>query len=153
MRDLKNAVCLTYQQVARLGAPLSAADLHDVMGDPFVGTLHPCKVCNILRLGVPFLHIGPPQSHITEILPPRAAGDWAHVFRHGNAESVTACSQQCSQAGARRFEEAMCLAREFSSARLVPRLKASLKTAATAPGREKGLESGAMVRRDPALPD
>jgi len=131
VRNLKNVVCLPYQPVGRLGAALSAADLHVVVvGDPFVGIVHPCKIYNILRVGAPFLYIGPRQSHITEILPPRAAGDWAHVFRHGNAESVAMHIQQCAQAGARRFEEEMCLAREFSSVRLVPRLIASLETAA-----------------------
>jgi hypothetical protein len=121
-----------------------------VVGDPFVGIVHPCKIYNILRVGVPFLYIGPPQSHITEILPSRAAGEWAHVFRHGNAESVAMCIQQCAQAGACRFEEEMCLARKFSSDRLVPRLIASLKTAGIGPGREKGLHSRTTGRRDPA---
>jgi glycosyltransferase involved in cell wall biosynthesis len=154
MRNLRNVVCLPYQPVGRLGAALSAADLHVVVvGDPFVGIVHPCKIYNILRLGVPFLYIGPPQSHITEILPPRAAGNWAHVFRHGNAESVAMCIQQCSQAGACRFEEETCLAREFSSDRLVPRLIASLKTAANGPGREEGLHSRTTGQRDPAYPE
>jgi hypothetical protein len=130
-RNLQNVVCLPYQPVGKLGASLSAADLHVVvMGDPFVGIVHPCKVYNILRLGVPFLYIGPAQSHISEILPPGAAGDWAHVFRHGNAERVAMCIRQCAQSGTRRFEEEMGLAREFSSDRLVPRLIASLKMAA-----------------------
>jgi colanic acid biosynthesis glycosyl transferase WcaI len=128
-RNLKNVVCIPYQPVERLGASLSAADLHVVVvGDPFVGIVHPCKIYNILRLGVPFLYIGPPKSHVTEILPPGAVGDWAHLLRHGNAESVAMCIHQCAQAGARRFEEEMCLAREFSSDRLVPRLMASLET-------------------------
>ena len=137
-RNLTNVVCLPYQPVEKLAASLSAADLHVVvMGDAFVGTVHPCKIYNILRLGVPLLYIGPPQSHITEILPPRAAGDWAHVFRHGDAERVAICIRQCAQAGARRFEEEMCLVREFSSDRLVPRMIALLKLVRGA-GRTKG---------------
>jgi len=140
--------------VGRLGAALSAADLHVVVvGDPFVGIVHPCKIYNILRLGVPFLYIGPPQSHISELLRSRAAGDWAHEFRHGNAESVAMCIQKCAQAGARRSEEEMGLAREFSSDRLVPRLIASLKTAAIGPGREEELQPRTIGRRDPAYAD
>jgi glycosyltransferase involved in cell wall biosynthesis len=151
VKNLRNVVCLPYQPVGRLGAALSAADLHVVVvGDPFVGIVHPCKIYNILRLGVPFLYIGPPQSHISELLRSRAAGDWAHEFRHGNAESVARCIQQCAQAGACRSEEEMCLAREFSSDRLVPRLIASLKTAAIGPSREKELQPRALGRRDPA---
>jgi colanic acid biosynthesis glycosyl transferase WcaI len=129
VRNLKNVVCLPYQPVEELGASLSAADLHVVvMGNPFVGVVHPCKIYNIIRLGVPFLYIGPPESHVTEMLPPGAVGDWAHVFRHGNAEGVAMCIQQCARAGTRRFEEEMCLAPEFSSGRLIPRLVASLET-------------------------
>ena len=47
---------------------LSAADLHTVvMGDAFVGIVHPCKLYNILRIGSPFLYIGPKKSHVSEI--------------------------------------------------------------------------------------
>ena len=149
-RNLRNVVCLPYQPVGRLGAALSAADLHVVVvGDPFVGIVHSCKIYNILRLGVPFLYIGPPQSHISEILHSHAAGDWAHEFRHGNAESVARCIQQCAQAGTCRFEAETRLAQEFSYDRLVPRLIASLKTAAMVPGREEEVPSRTIGQRDP----
>ena len=130
-RNLKNVVCLPYQPMEKLGASLSAADLHVVVvGDPFVGIVHPCKIYNILRLGAPFLYIGPAQSHVTEILSSGAAGNWAHAFRHGDAEEAANCIQQCAQTGPRRFEEETRIAREFSSERLVPRMIASLTTAA-----------------------
>ena len=129
-RNLQNVVCLPYQSVGKLGASLSAADLHVVvMGDHFVGIVHPCKIYNILRIGVPLVYIGPSQSHITEILPPDGGGGWAHIFRHGSAESVARCIQRCSQAGTRRFEAEIDMGREFSSDRLVPRMIASLMTA------------------------
>jgi colanic acid biosynthesis glycosyl transferase WcaI len=48
-RGLGNVKCLPYQPLERLSASLSAADLHVViMGDPFVGTIHPCKIYNVL---------------------------------------------------------------------------------------------------------
>jgi colanic acid biosynthesis glycosyl transferase WcaI len=51
-----------------LSGSLSAADLHVVvMGDPFVGLVHPCKIYNILSVGAPVLYIGPRLSHISEI--------------------------------------------------------------------------------------
>ena len=44
-------------------ASLSSADLHVVvMGDPFVGIVHPCKVYNIRTLGIPYLYIGPARE-------------------------------------------------------------------------------------------
>ena len=68
-RRLSNVLCLSYQPLEELAGSLSAADLHlVVMGDPFVGLVHPCKIYNILRVGLPLLYIGPQPSHISEIL-------------------------------------------------------------------------------------
>jgi glycosyltransferase involved in cell wall biosynthesis len=79
---LENIHCIPYQPLDKLAASLSAADLHlVVMGDPFVGIVHPCKVYNILRLGIPFLYIGPEPSHVTELAP-------AAQFRHGDVDGV-----------------------------------------------------------------
>jgi len=87
---LDNIVTLPYQPLNRLSASLSSADLHAVvMGDPFVGIVHPCKVYNIRTLGIPFLYIGPPQSHITELGPTFSAihGDVDAVVRNIRAAS------------------------------------------------------------------
>ena len=85
---LNNIKCLPYQPLQDLSASLSAADLHVVvMGEPFVGIVHPCKVYNIMSIGVPALYIGPQPSHITDI-----ASQQPHMFslsRHGDVESVT----------------------------------------------------------------
>jgi glycosyltransferase involved in cell wall biosynthesis len=65
---LDNILCLPYQPLDQLSASLSAADLHVVvMGNPFVGLIHPCKIYNILRLGTPVLYLGPAESHITDL--------------------------------------------------------------------------------------
>ncbi|PYI89084.1 MAG: glycosyltransferase WbuB, partial [Verrucomicrobia bacterium] len=57
---LSNVRCLPYRPLDQLAASLSAADLHVVvMGDRFVGIVHPCKIYNILTVGVPVLYIGP----------------------------------------------------------------------------------------------
>ena len=73
-RSLGNIVTLPYQPVESLSKSLSAADLHVVvMGEPFVGMIHPCKIYNILRLGLPFLGIGPDQCHLGDIS--RQVGD------------------------------------------------------------------------------
>jgi len=122
LRSLKNVICLPYQPIEELGASLSAADLHIVViGDPFVGVVHPCKIYNILRLGVPFLYIGPAKSHVIDMLPPGAAGDWAHLFRHGNAENVAMCVEQCASRGPRRAKQATTVAESFSEGTLIPR--------------------------------
>ncbi len=62
-------LCLPYQALEQLAASLSAADAHVVvMGDAFVGLVHPCKVYNILAVAAPVIYIGPTPSHVTEIL-------------------------------------------------------------------------------------
>jgi glycosyltransferase involved in cell wall biosynthesis len=65
---LTNVKCLPYQPLNELAGSLSAADLHVVvMGEPFVGIVHPCKVYNIMSVGAPTLYIGPTLSHVTDI--------------------------------------------------------------------------------------
>jgi len=65
---LSNVKCLPYQPLNELSSSLSAADLHVVvMGDEFVGIVHPCKVYNIMSIGAPALYIGPTPSHVTDI--------------------------------------------------------------------------------------
>jgi len=66
--QLANIKCLPYQPLSHLSSSLSAADLHVVvMGNAFVGIVHPCKIYNILSIGAPVLYIGPKPSHITEL--------------------------------------------------------------------------------------
>ncbi|HEU5130702.1 MAG TPA: glycosyltransferase family 4 protein, partial [Pyrinomonadaceae bacterium] len=66
--ELTNVKCLPYQPLNELSDSLSAADLHVVvMGDEFVGIVHPCKVYNIMSVGAPTLYIGPTPSHVTDI--------------------------------------------------------------------------------------
>lgn len=82
---LENIVMAPYQPIDKLSASLSAADLHAVvMGDPFVGIVHTCKVYNIRALGISYLYIGPTPSHVTEMHPPFTAphGDVDSVVRH-----------------------------------------------------------------------
>ena len=65
---LRNVKCLPYQPLNELSHSLSAADLHVVvMGEGFVGIVHPCKIYNILSVGAPVLYIGPTPSHVTDI--------------------------------------------------------------------------------------
>jgi glycosyltransferase involved in cell wall biosynthesis len=66
---LDHIVCLPYQPLETLAGSLSAADLHVVvMGNPFVGIVHPCKIYNIMEIGAPLLYIGPPESHVSDLI-------------------------------------------------------------------------------------
>jgi colanic acid biosynthesis glycosyl transferase WcaI len=93
--DLKNIVMVPYQPLNQLSASLSAADLHTVvMGDPFVGIVHTCKVYNIRTLGIPYLYIGPPGSHVTDMRPMFSA-------RHGDVDTVVSFIRSAARAPAR----------------------------------------------------
>lgn len=120
--DLKNIVCLPYQPFEKLSASLSAADLHVVvMGDAFVGIVHPCKIYNILNLGIPFLYIGPAESHITDLIPNHVNGNWAHCARHGDAEAVVRHILASTPGGPRRSHAAIGLAKNFTEEVLTAR--------------------------------
>jgi len=83
---LENVKCLPYQPLGQLSSSLSAADLHVVvMGEKFVGIVHPCKVYNIMSVSAPALYIGPTPSHITDI-----ASSQGKFFltRHGDVDAV-----------------------------------------------------------------
>jgi glycosyltransferase involved in cell wall biosynthesis len=122
-RQLKNILCLPYQPLTELSASLSAADLHVVvLGDPFVGIVHPCKIYNVLRIGAPFLAIGPKESHLTDILSQTDVAEQGTAVAHGDVEQVVECLEQAaahsewhppknSPASAARFSKAMLLPR------------------------------------------
>jgi colanic acid biosynthesis glycosyl transferase WcaI len=96
---LSNIVCLPYQPLGELSDLLSAADLHVVvMGDPFVGIIHPCKIYNILAVNSPFLYIGPAEGHVPDL---RREHSLDQLFRHaqsGDVEAVvSAIVQSCAE--------------------------------------------------------
>jgi glycosyltransferase involved in cell wall biosynthesis len=67
--NLTNVICLPYQPLEKVGASLGAADLHIVaMGEAFVGLVHPCKVYNLLMLGLPWVGMGPKECHLADLL-------------------------------------------------------------------------------------
>jgi glycosyltransferase involved in cell wall biosynthesis len=94
---LQNILCLPYQPLEELSASLSAADLHVVvMGDPFVGIIHPCKVYNILAVNVPFVYIGPHKNHVTDLIVQISDHRVATVVRHGDVELLVQQIRQSS---------------------------------------------------------
>ena len=123
--EVTNLVTLPYQPLSTLGASLSSADLHVVvMGDPFVGLVHPCKVYNIRTLGIPYLYIGPADSHVSELSP-------AFSARHGDVETVMRHIEQAARSGVSRLEAVDRVV--HSQQYLAGRLVAALERATLAP--------------------
>lgn len=120
--ELANIICLPYQPLDKLAASLSAADLHVVvMGDAYAGIVHPCKIYNILRIGTPFLYIGPGQSHVVDILSQIESEDVASAARHGEVDVVLDHIRKGARATARIGGEAeRVLSARFSKDALLP---------------------------------
>jgi colanic acid biosynthesis glycosyl transferase WcaI len=120
--QLNNILCLPYQPLNELSGSLSAADLHlVVMGDGFTGIVHPCKIYNVLAVGVPVLYVGPDESHITDIARHEAMTNAIRITHHGDAESVAnQIIEASSQDGDTRPEHTQVLTSKFSREVLVP---------------------------------
>jgi xanthosine utilization system XapX-like protein len=134
LHNLKGIRCFPYQPFDELSASLSAADLHVVvMGNEFVGIVHPSKLYNILNVGSPFLYIGPEQSHITELAAKSTGELRSYTARHGEVEVVAAhiLEETKRSAGrtAKSTERAVPqFADSFSKPALLPRLIALLES-------------------------
>jgi len=133
---LRSVLCLPYQPMEVLAGSLSAADMHVVvMGDSFVGIVHPCKIYNILSIGAPALYIGPEKSHITEIFSRMDDDCFARSAAHGDVNAVTrhilggVASSERALNG--RINAPAALA--FSKQALLPRLVEALQAAGRSP--------------------
>ncbi len=116
--SLRNIVSLPYQPIEKLGASLSAADVHAVvMGNPFVGTIHPCKVYNVLAIGAPVLYIGPEESHVAD-LSLSDYGDTMCSARHGEVSKVV--DYLTGRAGRALGDRVAVDAGGFAQSKLVP---------------------------------
>jgi colanic acid biosynthesis glycosyl transferase WcaI len=138
--ELKNIHCLPYQPLAELSGVLSAADLQVVvMGDKFVGIVHPCKVYNILAVGVPILYIGPEASHVADIAGQSGELHQIYLASHGDIAAVTAHVNRSAAGGNLRRAAAANGAGQFSRAALLPVLLNSLEAVtSSAPVRAVG---------------
>ena len=119
--QLTNIKCLPYQPLCDLSASLSAADLHVVvMGDPFVGIIHPCKVYNIMAVGSPILYIGPEESHATDLA--GYLNGQLLTAKHGDHQTVVSHILKSSLSQSQRSKGQISDKSPYSKAVLLPRL-------------------------------
>jgi hypothetical protein len=118
---MRNVLCLPYQPIERLSASLSAADLHVVvMGDNYVGIVHPCKIYNVLAANRAFLYIGPAESHVQDII--RQAGLEAYVSTHGDVDGVVANILHAMRCGTTVSSATAEVGKRFSKELLIPQM-------------------------------
>jgi len=130
---LDNVLCLPYQPMSDLSASLSAADMHViVMGESFPGIVHPSKIYNILAIGSPFLYIGPPSSHVTDIVEQLPDRNAAKLARHGETARITRYITESADTYRRALRNGASLGGHFSKDSLLPRLIVALE----APGKK-----------------
>lgn len=129
-RPISNLLCLPYQPLDQLAASLSAADLHVVvMGDPFVGVIHPCKIYNVLGVGAPLLCISPEPSHLSEILQSLGSSVCRQVAHGDVADCVLAIRALSALAQRGEPERYAAASARFACQTLLPALVAGLENA------------------------
>jgi glycosyltransferase involved in cell wall biosynthesis len=119
VRQLENICCLPYEPQPNLAALLSAADLQVIiMGEAFVGIVHPSKIYNVLASGSPFLYVGPPESHIGDLISSLPEPLQAASVEHGRVNDVVALLRARADAfhsgHGRRFDVSSDLMNELS---------------------------------------
>lgn len=130
-RRLPNAICLPYQPLDRLAGALSAADAHVVvMGNEFVGSIHPCKIYNALAVGAPIVYLGPADSHVPDLLRAALQNDSWVDARHGKPARLAEALRSLARARRRLTETELARVREpIARAAQLPRLVATVEAA------------------------
>ena len=124
---LQNIFSVPYQPLADVSASLSAADLHViVMGDSFVGIVHPCKLYNVLQVAAPVLYIGPAESHITDLLSQSEAGIEYYAAQHDDVPAVVRHIQMAASRQEPNIRELPKAAQQFSASKLLPQITSAL---------------------------
>lgn len=126
-----NIVCLPYQPFSQLAGSLSAADLHVVvMGNEFVGLIHPCKIYNVLKVGVPVLYVGPRPSHVTEIAQKTGGVFQFYSAEHGQVNQLVEQIQKARrEKGILPRNVSSPIGSEFSKDTVLSRLIAEIESA------------------------
>lgn len=126
-----NLLFLPYQARTELSASLSAADAHlVVMGEPFVGIIHPSKIYNLLAVGAPILYVGPTPSPTSEALRRFGNPRTCACVQHGDAPALAAHLERIKTLALPRPANFFPPSLEYSRDTLLPALVRQLERAA-----------------------
>jgi glycosyltransferase involved in cell wall biosynthesis len=97
-RARPNVLTLPYEPLDRMPFSLAAGDVQVVsLGDSMVGIVHPCKVYGAMASSRPILSLGPPESHVADLVAQSECG-W-HIA-HGDVEGAVRAIEQILSADA-----------------------------------------------------
>ena len=106
-----NIVSLPYQPQSELRHSLAAADVHIVtVGDRIPGIVHPSKVYGAMAVARPILHIGPSESHVSDLL---GAHDVGWHIQHGDVEGAERILREIAAASPEELRQKGIRAREL----------------------------------------
>ena len=146
--------------MAELAASLSAADLQVVvMGEVFVGMIHPCKIYNVLMVGAPVVYLGPEESHIADVFDEVNDSEHLHRVRHGDVEQMVRAIRRAEKIGSRgatdryrnavdRYGASTLLERQLD---LIEASESTLLSALDTPGRTHHPDVPRIVRTKPSM--
>ena len=110
-RNRPNVRCLPYEPLARMRYSLSAGDVQVVsLGDEMAGIVHPCKVYGAMGIARPILFLGPPDSHVSEMM---SEADFGWQVRHGDVAGAVAAISEILALDAETLERKGARAREL----------------------------------------
>lgn len=140
---LTNIKSLPYQSPEKLSPSLAAADLHVVIhGKPFVGIIHPCKIYNVLALGLPVLYVGPSEGHIPDMVPAKAYSKWFYRADPEQPEEIVDHILSRSKQPFFRDPEELRVSERFAAEGLVNQLAAHINGLEESPLTEAERRSG-----------
>lgn len=106
-----NVRCLPYEPLSRMRYSLSAGDVQVVsLGDEMAGIVHPCKVYGAMGIARPILFLGPPDSHVSEMM---SQADFGWQVRHGDVAGAIAALHAILASDAGALERKGLSAREL----------------------------------------
>jgi glycosyltransferase involved in cell wall biosynthesis len=149
-RNRPNVRCLPYEPLSRMRYSLSAGDVQVVsLGDEMAGIVHPCKVYGAMGIARPILFLGPPDSHVSEMM---SQADFGWQVRHGDVGGAVAALRAILASDGSTLEGKGARARELIQKNRTRRISCGRVCDAieggsrSAPGSRAGAESVAFER-------
>jgi len=87
-----------------------------------VGLVHPCKVYNLLSLGLPWIGIGPKESHLGDLLKELGEGTGCGEVRHGDSAALASLIRARATKPVSDTECLQRLGEQFRESLLAPKL-------------------------------